>query len=367
MNPYRRVRVSSATGAYSVHLGGGVSRLLAEEVKKVAPSCRCALITDETVGLLWGSQVADSLAGSGIGATVLTVPTGEAHKTRESWAMLTDSALKVGLGRDACIVSLGGGVVGDLAGFVAATYMRGVPIIHLPTTTLAIIDASVGGKTGVDHSEGKNLIGAFHPPAAVLADPDFLETLNIARRAEGFAEAVKHGVILDVDYAVWLAQNAKQLLATEPETFTHAVARSVEMKAGIVREDEFEAGRRQILNYGHTVGHALEAASGYTLPHGHAVATGMVLEAHIGEKLGVTKAGTAQQIAQMVDAFGLPTKYKPAASCEAIVKLMSYDKKARAGTVHIVLLEETGRVTATEGGAVPVAASDIARILEEVI
>ncbi len=321
------------------------------------------MIADERVARLWYDETASLLASRGLEVVPAFFPPGEASKSRESWSTLTDVLLDAGLGRDCCVVSLGGGVTGDLAGFVAATFLRGVPLVQLPTTTLAMIDASVGGKTGVDHSAGKNLVGAFHPPVAVLADPDFLATLDTGLRAQGYAEAVKHGVILDAAYAGWLGGRAGALLEGDAEAVEHAVVRSVELKAEVVLEDEFEAGLRQILNFGHTVGHALELDSGYTLPHGHAIAAGMVAEARIGEELGVTEVGTAREIRALVEAFGLPRSHPALARPRRLARLMVRDKKTRSGVVHIVRLEELGRTGGRKAATVPVREDELVRII----
>lgn len=365
-NPrYSEVRVASRTGGYPVRVGRGVRALLPETVAGAARSGRCALISDGNVDALWGREVAASLAAGGIDAVAASFPPGEAHKTRETWAALTDVLMEAALGRDSCVVSLGGGVVGDVAGFVAATFLRGVPLIQVPTTTLAMIDASVGGKTGVDHSSGKNLVGAFHAPAAVLADPEFLATLEVGTRAEGFAEAVKHGVILDAGYADWLAAHAGSLLAGDPDQVERAVLRSVEIKAAVVSADEFEGGRRQVLNLGHTVAHALELHSGYALAHGHAVAVGMVAEARIGEALGVTARGTAEEVRGLVRAFGLPDFDAGLLRPGRLVGLMARDKKTRSGVAHIVRLLEVGRVGEGDGTTIPVPDEDLVRIMKD--
>lgn len=364
-NPrYSEVRVASLTGDYPVRVGDGVRALLPETVAGAAPSGRCALISDEDVDRLWGREVAGSLAAGGIDVVAATFPAGEAHKTRETWAALTDTLMKAGLGRDCCVVSLGGGVVGDVAGFVAATFLRGVPLIQLPTTTLAMIDASVGGKTGVDHPAGKNLVGAVHAPVAVLADPAFLATLETGVRAEGYAEAVKHGVILDPGYADWLAAHAESLLAGDPDPVERAVRRSVEIKSAVVSADEFEAGRRQILNLGHTVAHALELHAEYALPHGRAVAAGLVAEARIGEALGVTAPGTADEVRRLVRAFGLPDFDTGLLRPGHLAGLMRRDKKTRSGVVHIVRLHEVGRVGEGDGTTIPVPDEDLVRIMK---
>lgn len=358
------IAVRSASGDYFVHVGEGVRHALPRMVADVSPSGRCALISDDTVAELWADPVAESLEEAGLDATVATFPAGEASKTRETWAALTDALLAAGLGRDCCVAALGGGVAGDVAGFVAATYMRGVPFVQIPTTTLAMIDASVGGKTGVDHPSGKNLVGAFHAPSAVLADPAFLQTLQRARRAEGYAEAVKHGVVADGAYAEWLVARAEPLLAGRARDVERAVHRSVEIKAAVVSEDEFDGGRRQVLNFGHTVGHALESVSGYALPHGHAVAAGMVAEAWIGEALGVTAAGAAATVRRLVRAFGLPAGDPRLRDPERLVERMKWDKKTAGGVVHMALLEDVGRASAEGGWARPVPSTELVGALK---
>lgn len=357
------MRVASLHGGYPVRVGNGVRALLPATVARASPSGRCALISDENVYALWGREVTELLASGGIDVVTAAFPPGDAHKTRATWTALTDVLMEAGLGRDSCVVALGGGVVGDVAGFVAATFMRGVPFIQVPTTTLAMIDASVGGKTGVNHPAGKNLVGAFHAPAAVLADPEFLATLEAATRAEGFAEAVKHGVILDASYAEWLAAHAPSLLAGEA-LVTTAVLMSVEIKSAIVSADEREAGQRRILNFGHTVGHALERLSGYGLPHGHAVTAGMVAEARIGEALRVTAAGTAGKIRGLVRAFGLPDFDEGLLRPGRLVDVMARDKKTRGGVVHIVRLDEVGRSGEGDGATIPVSDEDLVRIMK---
>ncbi len=363
LTSYSEIPVRSSSGGYPVRVGSGVRKMLPEVVAAAAPAGRCAVIADEHVAGLWYEEVESSLAGRGLEVVPAFFRPGEASKTRGTWQDLTDMLMDARLGRDCCVVSLGGGVAGDLAGFVAATFLRGVPFVQLPTTTLAMIDASVGGKTGVDHPSGKNLVGAFHAPAAVLADPDFLRTLDTGLRAQGYAEAVKHGVILDAAYAGWLASRARPLLDGSAEVVERAVVRSVELKAEVVSADEFEAGRRQILNFGHTVGHALEVQSGYTLPHGHAVAVGMVAEAGIGEELGITALGTADGVRALVSAFGLPVTHPLLARAKRLASLMIRDKKTRSGVVHIVRLEELGRTGVGDATTVPVREDEMVRII----
>ncbi len=358
------VVVRSLTGGYPVRVGDGARYLLPAAVAAAAPSGRCAVISDERVAELWYDRVAEPLEQEGIDIVPAFFPQGEINKARAVWARLTDDLIIAGLGRDCCVVSLGGGVVGDMAGFVAATFLRGVPFVQVPTTTLAMIDASVGGKTGVDHAVGKNLIGAFHAPCEVLADPVFLTTLDPGLRAEGYAEAVKHGVILDAEYAEWLAASAGTLLDGDPEAVERAVVRSVRLKAEVVSGDLLEAGRRQILNFGHTVAHAIELDSGFTLPHGHAVSVGMVAEARIGEALGITESGTAESVRRLVAAFDLPHQHPSLGHAEHLARLMVRDKKTRSGVVHMVRLESLGRTVVVGERTVPIPEAELVDTLE---
>ena len=280
---------------------------------------------------------------------MFSFPAGERHKTRAHWADLTNAMLREGFGRDSCVVALGGGVVGDLAGFVAATYMRGIPVVQVPTSLVAMIDASMGGKTGVDVEEGKNLIGAFHAPRLVLADPEVIQTLPREERAQGLVEAVKHGAIMDDAYLDELARDAAVLLDGEVEPLERAVARSVELKADVVSHDEREAGRREILNFGHTLGHAIEGACSYGVPHGTAVALGMSLEASLGERLGVTEEGVAGRLDRIVRSLEIVLELPAGAAPEGIVTYLGLDKKARLGRPRFVLLTRIGMVHHSDG------------------
>jgi 3-dehydroquinate synthase len=290
------------------------------------------------------ANVAAALPSPVPGAWQLTFPAGEAHKTREEWARLTDELLARRIGRDALLVAFGGGVASDLVGFVASTYLRGIPWLAVPTSTLAMIDASVGGKTGVDTSAGKNLVGAFHPPVAVCCDPTLLRTLPDRNYREGLAEAVKHALILDAEYGRWIAGQQDALARRDLDVLTALIERSVRLKAAVVEADEQERGERAILNAGHTIAHALEQVSGYTIPHGEAVAIGLVLESRLGEAMGVTAPGTSDRAAAWLRAVGLPVAPPRGLSREAILDAMRGDKKNRGGSVHGALLAEPGRV-----------------------
>jgi len=331
-------------------------------VSEYAPAYRYAVVTDSNVGPFYGgTAVASFPPGS---AELFTIPAGEANKTRDSWSWLTDELLARGLGRDTTIVALGGGVVGDLAGFVAATFLRGVPVVQVPTTLLAMIDASIGGKTGVDTSAGKNLVGAFHNPAVVVADPQMLGTLPLSSLRTGFAEAIKHGAIADSGYFGFVKQELPLLLApggSAGDLVSRVIVRSIEIKAEIVLLDERERGLRKVLNFGHTVGHALEALSGYELAHGEAVAIGMALESAIAERAGFADAGTSAAIRGALSAAGLPADRPQAISGEQVLGAMRVDKKARGGRVEFALPRCIGAMAGSSTGWAVVVDEDIVR------
>lgn len=342
-----RVDVQTAGGSYPVLVGHGVARVLPGLVAEHAPGGRVAFVSDSNVAPLHAERLAEAVRHEGLDVTLLDFPAGEASKTRERWAALTDEMLDAGLGRDGCVVAVGGGVTTDLGGFVAATYLRGVPIIQVPTSYLAMIDASVGGKTGVDVPSGKNLVGAFHPPVAVVADTELLRTLPERERREGLVEAVKHGAILDEAHVRMIEERLDGLFRVEPDVASEVVLASVRLKADVVSKDEREAGHRQILNFGHTVGHAVEAASEYTLGHGSSVGTGMLVEAEIGERLGVTEPGTGARLAEVLE--GLVEPVPEEVSMERIVSFLEHDKKTRGGRPRYVLLERLGAVAPGDG------------------
>ncbi len=336
-------------GTYRVSIGAGLRQEFAALVAESARAHHYAVVSDDVVAPLWADALVADLARHGR-ATLHTMPAGEAHKTRESWSRLTDDLLAAGCGRDTTVVALGGGVVGDLAGFVAATYMRGVPVVQCPTSLLAMIDASVGGKTGVDTAAGKNLVGAFHPPSAVLVDVELLRTLPSAHRRAGLAEAIKHGVVADAAHLARIEAQLPALLDTERAAALELVTRSVEIKSSVVRADPRETGVRRILNFGHTIGHAVEQASGYALLHGEAVAIGMVLEARLAERIGVADAGTAGEIERVVRAAGLPAARPRELSANTVLDATRHDKKARGGAVAYALPARVGAMAGEERG-----------------
>lgn len=330
------------------------------------PDRRLAVVIDATVDALHGAALRASLPAD---AVWCPIPPGEATKSRDTWARVTDTLHAAGLGRDTLLVAVGGGVTTDLAGFVAATFGRGVPTVLVPTTLLAMVDAAIGGKTGVDTPHGKNLVGAVHHPAAVLIDPVWLDTLPLAERRHGAVEALKHGVVADADHFAWLAARLPDALTSTPlpAALTDALlTRSVELKAAVVAEDPHDHGRRRILNFGHTIGHALEQLSDYTLPHGAAVAIGMVAEARLGERLGVTAAGVAERIAEACAALGLSTARPVAMPPDAILAATRADKKASAGRVAYALPAALGTMAGADSGwLIPAPDADVLQVLTE--
>ncbi|HEX2251217.1 MAG TPA: 3-dehydroquinate synthase [Gemmatimonadales bacterium] len=335
------ILVKHARATYPVYVDPGIGAHLNERIRELLPGRRVAAITDIAVHDLLQQGKLGQLTWTG---EMLTVPAGESSKSRENWAHLSDELLAREFGRDSALCGMGGGVVGDLTGFVAATYMRGLPYILVPTTLLAMLDASVGGKTGINVPEGKNLIGAFHPPAGVIADPETLATLPEREYRSGMAEAVKHGLIADATYFTWIETHADALHRRDPIAIAALVRRSVEIKAAVVNEDELETGRRAILNAGHTVAHALEQTSGYELTHGEAVALGLIAECEIAERIGVASEGLHVRVAQLLGRLGLPTQLRDEVSRQSLLRRMAMDKKNRGRRIHMALPTRLGEI-----------------------
>lgn len=340
------LRVALGERAYPIHIGAGVigsAALYAPHLEGRS----VAIVTDEVVAPLYLETVKKALGG--VRATEIVVPKGEQAKSWQTLNRVFDALLKARCGRDTLIVALGGGVIGDLAGFAAAVYQRGVPFVQVPTTLLAQVDSSVGGKTAINHALGKNMVGAFHQPLAVISDVTTLDTLPDRELRAGLAEVIKHGVALDRAFVAWLEENMDKLVARDALALAHAVRRSCELKAAVVAADEREAGQRALLNLGHTFGHAIEAGSGYGVwLHGEAVAAGMVMAAELSQRLGTLSSGEVARLRSLVGRAGLPTK-GPALPLEQMLALMSVDKKAAQGKVRFILLEGIGRATVRGG------------------
>ena len=328
---------------YPVHVGHGLLGDLPELVPELARAHRIAVVTDEIVGPIYARSIAHSLGEDR--SILITLPPGEEHKSRETWARVTDALLAARFGRDSLLIALGGGVIGDLTGFVAATYLRGVPVLQVPTTLLAMVDASIGGKTGVDTPHGKNLVGAFHPPVAVVADLDTLDTLPVHESVNGLAEALKHGVIADPAYFGAVA--VTDLGAADWRAIVNG---SVAIKTHVVAADEREHGLRKVLNLGHTIGHAVEQLMEYSVPHGACVAYGLLAETRIAIALGICASGLDAQLAAALEHFGLPTVMPAILSAEAIVDATAGDKKSRGGVVEYALPARCGAMAGADRG-----------------
>ena len=304
------------------------------------------IVSDSQVAPLYAQRVQAALAAARPDAKIAlhVFEAGEASKTLANFSGVIDALAALGATRDACIYALGGGVVGDLAGFAAACWMRGIDVVQLPTTLLAMVDSSVGGKTAVDIAQGKNLVGAFHPPCAVIADTAALRTLPPRELRAGLAEVIKYGAIVDAPFLDWLDADADGLLAGDDAVLAEAIARSCAHKAAIVERDPFERGERALLNFGHTFGHAIETEQGYGgLNHGEAVAVGMVLAARLSTLLGLADAADGERLRALLARFGLPTALPPDLDPAALVARMRLDKKAQGSGLRFVLWDGAGK------------------------
>jgi 3-dehydroquinate synthase len=326
---------------------------------------RYVIITDSHLERQ-GESLQAAFRRRGLTCDFISFPAGEGSKSRRVRDEIEDGIIRLGAGRDTALVALGGGVVGDLVGFVAATFKRGVPYVQVPTTLIGMVDSSIGGKTGINHPAGKNLIGAFHQPSAVYIDVDYLKTLPDRHYASGLAEVIKCGVIADRGLFASLETHLDRILRREPDLMSRVIEACCLIKAKVVMDDPRESSRRKILNFGHTIGHAIETLSGFRLAHGEAVAIGMVAEARVAARLGMLSAAALARIARLCDATGLPTAVPPAFTPAAILQVARHDKKNRQGRVAYALPTRIGGM-ASEGGdyAVPVNDTLVTEILQD--
>lgn len=335
------VRVGLGERTYVIHIGAGALDAAALFAPHVAAR-RVAVVTNEIVAPLYLARLEASLTHAGGRAAAIVLPDGEDTKSWSTLERVFDWLLAGQFGRDGVVVALGGGVIGDLAGFAAAVYQRGVAFVQVPTTLLAQVDSSVGGKTGINHPRGKNMIGAFHQPRAVIADVGALDTLPERELRAGVAEVIKHAFALDADFVRWLEASLERVLARERGAVAYAVRRSCELKAEIVARDERESGPRALLNFGHTFGHAIEAALGYGVwLHGEAVAAGMAMAAELSVRLGMLSAAERERLRRLLERAGLPCTV-PAIGPERLLAPMRADKKVRQGALRFVLLRAAG-------------------------
>jgi len=344
----RALEVVLGDRSYPIHIGGGLLSRAGELLAEIAGR-RAIVVTNTTVAAHHLARLRNSLTSSGIGVDCVLVPDGETYK---SWATLQDiitRLVELRVDRATTLIALGGGVVGDLAGFAAAICLRGLPFIQIPTTLLAQVDSSVGGKTGINHPLAKNMIGAFWQPRAVLIDVDCLQTLPQRELKAGLAEVIKYGAIRDAAFFSWLEQNAARLLAGDDVALEHAIHESCRIKAEIVSADERESGERALLNFGHTFGHAIENAQGYgAWLHGEAVAAGMVIASRLSERVCGLPTNDAGRVERLIAACDLPTA-PPKIAFERWIELMSHDKKAKDGATRFILLEMLGRAVSRDG------------------
>ena len=342
------VDVDLAERSYPIHIGSGVLREAGAHLA-LARGARAVIVSNPIVARLHLAPLRRSLDDAGIRSDTVLVPDGEMHKDAATLNDLLTRLLELGAERGTLLIALGGGVVGDLAGFAAAIYQRGIPFVQVPTTLLAQVDSSVGGKTGINHPLGKNMIGAFWQPRAVLIDVDCLATLPDRELRAGLAEVIKYGAIRDVGFFEWLEANVAALVARDPAALAHAIARSCAIKAAVVAADEREAGERAILNFGHTFGHAIEAAEGYgNWLHGEAVAAGMVTAGRLSERVCALASADTARLEALVSAAGLPTA-PPPIRFGRWLELMRRDKKVERSALRFVLLDALGHAVVRSG------------------
>ena len=336
------LRVALGERSYPIHIGTGII----DSTELYAPHLAggsAAIVTNEVVSPLYLSRVRAAIVSAGARVSAIVVEDGEQAKRWENVDRLCDALLQARCGRDSLLVALGGGVVGDLAGFVAAVYQRGMPFLQVPTTLLAQVDSSVGGKTAINHARGKNMIGAFHQPRAVISDVATLDTLPDRELRAGLAEVIKHGLALDLGFVEWLEENVDKLLGRERSALIHAVRRCCELKARVVAADERETGERALLNFGHSFGHAIEGGVGYgSWLHGEAISAGMVMAAELSFLAGSIGKGDVGRVRALLARAGLPVK-GPALSPDRMQELMAVDKKTAKGKTRFVLLTAIGK------------------------
>jgi 3-dehydroquinate synthase len=355
------VRVDLGERSYDIIIGSGLLKDIGQKVQTLGFSGKAALISNPAVYNLYGNTVSAALKDAGCDLTEVLIPDGEEYKSLAYAEKIYESLLKAKLDRKSVLFALGGGVIGDITGFAASTYMRGIDFIQVPTTLLAQVDSSVGGKTGVNHPLGKNMIGTFWQPRFVCIDTATLKTLPRREFLSGLGEVIKYGVIWDEDFFVYLETNRDKILQLDATALTYIIRRSCEIKSQVVSKDERESGLRAILNYGHTIGHALETITGYKqYLHGEAVAIGMYMEAKLSSQLGLIRQEEVSRIKALIDSCDLPSEMPDEITIPDLMEKMQIDKKTVAGKMHFVLPEKVGSVTIHR----EIAAEDIRKLME---
>jgi 3-dehydroquinate synthase len=345
---WRTVTVPLGANTYDILIGPGLLTELGEDLKSNVPAPRYIIIADSNVEDYLGTDLIRLLQQAGIRVELLSFAAGEGSKNMDTVMDLACRMIDMGADRQTAILALGGGVVGDVAGFLASIYMRGVPLVQIPTTLLAQVDSSVGGKTGVDLPEGKNLLGTFYQPKRVYADIEVLTTLPQAEIRNGLAEVVKYGMIRSTELFDFLEEKWRDVINLEPLATAHIVFNSCSIKADVVSADEREGDLRRILNFGHTVGHAVEAAAHYQIPHGEAVSMGMVAASRISVAKGLMPEGDLERLCRLLDRLNLPREIPANLSVEELIDLLQHDKKARSGRPHFVLSRGIGQILITD-------------------
>jgi len=356
----RSLQVGLDERSYPIIIESGCLARIPEELETTYRASRYCIISDDTVAALYGNDLSSRIRARGLTCDLLTFPHGEANKNLDTIAHLVSSSAQLGLDRKSMFIALGGGVTGDIAGFVASAYMRGVPFIQIPTTLLAQVDSSVGGKTGVDIPEGKNLVGAFYQPKAVYIDTDVLKTLPEEQYLNGMAEVIKHGFIRDNEFLSFLKDNQQELMTLENKAVVEMIYANCRIKSEVVSEDEKESNIRRILNFGHTIGHAIEAASRFSLFHGFAVAIGMVAIIRMGVMKSLISEETAGKYIELIRQYGLPLEVPENLDRNEIKSYLSTDKKSIDGNISFILPKEGGGVIISED----VSEADIDAVLD---
>jgi 3-dehydroquinate synthase len=335
--------------SYEILIWRNILKNIPTELKKIGLAHSYAIISDSNVANIYGKNLFDQFIKSGLKTHLIYFPAGEINKNRGTKVILENKMLKLGVARDSAIIALGGGVVGDVAGFVAATYNRGIPYIQVPTTLVACVDSSIGGKTGIDTPYGKNLIGAFHQPYSVYIDVETLATLEKKEIREGLAEVIKYGVIVDETLFQLIENQIDQIFTYNPELLISIIKRCCEIKGSIVERDERESNLRKILNFGHTVGHAIEKIYNYKMTHGEAISIGMIIEGKIALNLGVLDRGDFERLVILLRKAGLPTRLPKRPDLKMMIDTMKLDKKARDGNIEMVLPRKIGEMSDSDG------------------